>query len=156
MSPLWNTRRKPEPHQLPPKKDELREHVKRANYQLLVWKQVLRTNLELHSPIKHGWQDNEGRLEIVWVERKPAPESVLELIICNSRWALCGDDCQCRILSSECIDLCKCTGNCENVEYCENERDKEDSDGEEQGKISQKMTMRLMWISRIEKFWNDL
>ena len=62
------------------------------------------------------------------------PESMLELITCNCRQALCGDDCQCRTLLLECTDLCKCTANCENVEYCENEKDdEEDNDGEEQG-----------------------
>ena len=65
---------------------------------------------------------------------KPAPESMLELITCNCRRVLCGDDCQCRILSLECTDLCKYTGNCENIEYYENQKDdEEDSDGEEQG-----------------------
>ena len=124
----------PKSHQLPPAKDELLHHLKRANYQLLVWKQALNTNFEPHSPIGHVWQDNEGRLEIAWKERKPAPETMLELTTCNCRRALCGDDCQCRILSLECTDLCKCTANCENFEYCENEKDdQEDSDGEEQG-----------------------
>ena len=108
--------------------------MKRVNYQSLVWKQALNTNFEPHSPIGHGLQDNEGRLEIVWMERKPVPESMLELITCNCRRALYGDDCHCRILSLECTDLCKSTGNCENAEYCEKEKDdEEDSDAEEQG-----------------------
>ena len=106
----------PEPHQLLLTKNELLHHVKRANYQLLVSKQALNTNFEPHSPIRHGWQDNEGRLEIVWMERKPAPEHMLELITCKCRRALCGDDCQCGILSLDCTDLCKCTGNCDKVE----------------------------------------
>ena len=94
----------------------------------------LEASFELHSPIGHGWQNNEGKLEIVLMERKPASESMLELITCNCLRALCGDDCQCRILSLECTDLCRCTSNCENVKYCENEKDdEEDSDGEEQG-----------------------
>ena len=147
----------PEPHQFPPTKDELLQHVKQANYQSLVWKHALNINFELHSPIGHGWQDNEGRLEIVWMECKPAPESMSELITFNCWWALCGDDCQCRILSLECPDLCKCTGNFENVEYCENEKDdEENSDDEEQASMSQKMVMKLMLILSMEKIWNDL
>ena len=69
-----------EPYQPPPTKDELLQHVKRANYQSLLWKQALNTNFEPHSPIGHGRQDDEGSLEIVWMECKPAPESMLELI----------------------------------------------------------------------------
>ena len=64
-----------------------------TNYQSLVWKQALNTNFELHFPIGNGWQDNEETLEIVWMERKPSPESMLELITCNCQRALCGDHC---------------------------------------------------------------
>ena len=92
----------------------------------------MNNNFEPQSPIGHDWLHNEGRLENVWMELKLAPESMLELITCNCRRALCGDDCQRRVLSLECTDLCKCTGNCKNVEYCENEKDDEvDRDCEE-------------------------
>ena len=88
----------------------------------------MNTNFELHFSIRHSWQDNEGRLEIVWMERNPAIESMLVLITCNCGGALCGDDCQCSVLSLECTGRCNCTGNCENVKSCENE---EGSDGQE-------------------------
>ena len=131
--------------------------MKRGNYQYLDWKQASNTNFELHSPIGHSWQDNERRLEIVWMECKPAPESLMKLITCNCQRALCGDDFQCRILSLECTDLCKCTGNCENAQYCENEKDDEETAMvDNKGTMIQIMMMEMMSISRMEKIWNDL
>ena len=95
----------PEPYQLPPTKDELLQHIKRANYQSFVWKQALDSSFEVESPVGHGWQENDGNLEVMEMERKPAPESVLELITCTCRRSVSGEECQCRLLSLECTDL---------------------------------------------------
>ena len=121
----------PEPYQLPPTKDELLQHIKRANYQSFVWKQALDSSFEVESPVGHGWQENYGNLEVMWMERKPAPESVLELITCTCRRSVCGEECQCWLLSLECTDLCKCTGNCDNVQYGDNEEQETDDEDEE-------------------------
>jgi len=40
---------------LPPTKDALQLHIKRANYQTLVWKQCLNTHPQLPSPLSSGW-----------------------------------------------------------------------------------------------------
>ena len=117
----------PEPHQLPPTKDELIQHLKRANYQSFVWKRALEVNPDIPSPVGNGWSLKDDVLEVVWMETLPAPESVLELVTCDCRRLNCNDNCQCRILSLECTDVCKCHGNCENVIY-----DKE-SDSDEDG-----------------------
>ena len=117
----------PEPHQLPPTKDELLQHVKRANYQSFVWKRALYANPDIPSPIGNGWSLKDDVLEVVWMENLPAPESVLELITCDCRRLKCNASCQCKILSLECTDICKCHANCENVTY----DDQSDSDDEE-------------------------
>ena len=91
------------------------------------------------------------------MECKPAPESLMKLITCNCQWALCGDDFQCRILSLECTDLGKCSGNCENAQYCENGKDDEEiATVDNKGTMIQIMKMEMMSISRTEKIWNDL
>ena len=124
----------PEPHQLPPTKDELLQHVKRANYQSYIWKRAFMVNPDVPSPTGHGWSENDSHLEIVWMENQPAPESLLELVVCNCRRAKCADNCQCRILSMECTDVCKCAGNCENIVYdsdsSESDLDSEDNEEE--------------------------
>lgn len=45
----------PEPNKLPPTEDEIRQHVKRANYQAFVWKRALEVNPNIESPVGHGW-----------------------------------------------------------------------------------------------------
>ena len=105
----------PEPHQLPPTKDELLQHVKRANYQSFIWKRALHANPDITSPVGDGWSLSGDVLEVVWMESLPAPESVLELITCDCRRLKCNASCQCKILSLECTDICKCHANCENV-----------------------------------------
>ena len=52
----------PEPHQLPPTKDELTQDIIRANYQTYVWKRALETNLDIPSPIAHGWKRKDEQI----------------------------------------------------------------------------------------------
>ena len=60
-----------EPHQLPPTKDELTQHIICANYQAYVWKRALETNLDIPSPIGHGWERKDDQLAFVWMENQP-------------------------------------------------------------------------------------
>lgn len=113
----------PEPHQLPPTRDELTQHVKRASYQAFVWKRALESNPDIPSPVGHGWEVKIDQLNVVWMENQPAPESVLELVTCQCRKSHCTSSCQCRVLSMECTDICKCRGNCENIVYFTDESD---------------------------------
>lgn len=107
----------PEPHLLPPTKDELFQHVKRANYQTFIWKRAMLVNPETPAPNGNGWNENDGQLEVVWMEQQPAPLSLLELVVCDCKRAKCLTDCQCRVLLMECTELCKCKGSCDNVNY---------------------------------------
>ena len=43
----------------------------------------------------------------------PAPESVLEMMVCECQKSACRDTCQCRIFRLECTDLCKSSGSCD-------------------------------------------
>ena len=63
----------PEPHQLPPTKDELIQHLKRANYQSFVWKRALEVNPDIPSPVGNGWSLKDDVLEVGWMETLPAP-----------------------------------------------------------------------------------
>ena len=103
----------PEPHQLSPTRDELIQHIKRANYQSFVWKRALLANPDISTPVGNGWSLNEDKLDIVWMEKLPAIESILELVTCDYRGSKCSGSCQCKILSLDCT----CRKNCENVSY---------------------------------------
>ena len=107
----------PDPKQLPPTRDELLQHIKRSNYKSYIWKNILLTQLQMSAPQGHGWGEIDGKLEIVWMAYPPAPHSIMELITCNCRRFICNEDCQCRILLMECTDICRCAGNCTNIEY---------------------------------------
>ena len=79
---------------LPPSQDALRNHTMRANYQAAIWRQALNANPEIPSPESHGWLIRDGQLDINWMSLPPAPEALLELILCG-----CTTDCttgQCR------------------------------------------------------------
>ena len=102
--------------------------MKRANYQLFVWKQVLNSNFDSNSSFGHDWQDNERRLEIFWMDHKPCSESMLEFITCNCWQVLYGDDCQ---LSIECTNFCMCNDNCENEEDNGEGSNNEECEGDE-------------------------
>ena len=52
----------PEPHQLPPTKDELTQHIIRTNYEAYAWKRAL----DIPSPIGHGWERKDDQLCCVY------------------------------------------------------------------------------------------
>ena len=78
-----------EPHWLPQTKDELTQHIICSNYQAYVWKRAVETNLDIPSPISHGWERKDDQISVVWIEKQPGPESVFELIICTCRKSNC-------------------------------------------------------------------
>ena len=47
-----------ESHNIPPTKDALNLHIKRANYQTFIWKQALNPNFEIPGP--HGKVSDDG------------------------------------------------------------------------------------------------
>ena len=51
------------------------------------------------------------------MENQPVPESVVELITCTCLKSNCTNSYQCRVLSVECTDVCKCWGLCGNIIY---------------------------------------
>jgi hypothetical protein len=68
---------------LPPCQDALKKHIQRANYQAAVWRRTLEANPEIPSPEGRGWFVKAGHIEIDWMSLPPAPEALLELILCG-------------------------------------------------------------------------
>ena len=82
------------------------------------------------------------------MENMPAPESVLEMMVCECRKSACGNMCQCWILELECTDLCKCSGSCNNetkTNNIESEIDDESDDNSEQSKASDANSEEENW-----------
>jgi hypothetical protein len=71
--------------QLPPCNDTVGQHERRGNYQSTIWKRCLE-NYPIVPPPEdnHGWvRTDEGKLQILWITGAPAPDVVLEFILCK-------------------------------------------------------------------------
>ena len=71
--------------QLPPCKQSLVKHFRRASYQTCIWKMSLINYDNVISPVDHGWylleEDGKQCLEIDWFDCKPAPDGVRIIIL---------------------------------------------------------------------------
>jgi len=111
---------------LPPNKDSLLCHLKRANYQAAIHRRSLQQNIEVPSPLDHGWEAKDGGLSVVWNTIPFAPDCLLKYISCRCKRSGCtGGRCSCREHSLLCTELCSCEG-CGNSDSAE--QDIEDTD----------------------------
>ena len=101
---------------LPPTTDSLRQHIKRANYQCLVWKLALQSQPLIPSPVGNGWCITEGEMHPVLMTLDPAPKALLNVITCACKTSGCRGRCTC---SSEGL-ICTAACNCEGGETCHN------------------------------------
>ena len=75
---------------LPPTADSLLHHIKRANYQSLIWHKALVAEQMLDSPIRNGWEhDKEGNLVPVLMNKPAAPNAILEFVTCKCSKSSC-------------------------------------------------------------------
>jgi len=62
---------------LPPRKDELNVHVKRENYQAVIWRRVKTAYIDAPPPEHHGRiVENHGRIDIKRMTQASAPKHV--------------------------------------------------------------------------------
>jgi len=110
---------------LPPNKDALVNHAKRANYQAAIHRRALKANIEAPSPIGHGWNKDIAPL---WNSIQYAPDSVMKHISCGCKKSKCTQrNCSCSEHNLKCTELCKCE-NCENWEITDSREEEGDSD----------------------------
>ena len=68
---------------LPPSRESLRMHIRRDNYQTLIWKKSRGPNTKYPpaGPDRHGWTiDNNGQLEIFWTAGNLMPQELADVI----------------------------------------------------------------------------
>ena len=72
---------------LPPTESELKEHIKRANYQGYIWQCATKSILELSSADGNGWLKNEDADELVPTRNVmlEVPERFNELTTCKCK-----------------------------------------------------------------------
>ena len=99
---------------LPPCHNALQLHTQRANYISKIWKMSLEANLEVPSPVEHGWIYEGENLAIKWVSVRAAPDEILELMACTCPKKCITGKCCCIDNCLKCTDLCKI--KCDNME----------------------------------------
>ena len=117
--------------QLPPCKDCLLLHTRRANYQSGVWRRALEHHQSLPSPVGHGWCIEDGKLDICWMTGSPAPDVVIEFLSCKCSRVCKLPTCTCLANGLKCTVTCKLQ-ECNNwqEEDSATQSESEDSDDE--------------------------
>ena len=92
---------------LPPCHNALQLHTQRTNYISKIWKMSLEANLEVPSPVGHGWIYEGENLAIKWVSVRPSPDEILELMACTCPKKCITGKCCCIDNYLKCTDLCK-------------------------------------------------
>jgi len=94
---------------LPPNRDCLHLHAKRANYQVAIWRRSLQNAISAPTPTEHGWKAGEGHLDIQWSSIDPAPSSLTQLVKCGCQKGGCENNrCSCLREGLPCTGLCRC------------------------------------------------
>jgi hypothetical protein len=93
---------------LPPTRDALLQHVKRAVLQGSIWTCAHISRMDVPSPADFGWTSSEsGKWMPNWRTIDIIPRAVSQLVRCACK----GDctNCKCKRLGLECTSLCKCS-----------------------------------------------
>ena len=97
---------------IPPTKDALIHHIKRAVYQGgYCWGRSLEAAHELPSPADWGWT-NPNEWRPLWTTLPQASQSSRELLCCGCRKG-CRGNCKCTKAALKCTALCQCSGDCD-------------------------------------------
>ena len=84
----------------------------------LAWNRCLSAQLQLPPAAGNGWKLTDGQLELVWMTRPSAPESILEHVSCKCQTRCKTKRCSCLKSDLRCTDLCGC-------KECNNGQDEE-------------------------------
>ena len=102
---------------LPPCEDSIKQHIRRASWQVRIWISSHIPKPDLGSPLHHGWRKEENRLVPVYFEGVSASELLQDLLCTCSVISHCtAASCVCRQNNLPCVELCSCKGeeNCGN------------------------------------------
>ena len=95
---------------LPPCRNALVQHIKRANYQAAIWRRALKADIHAPSPHDNDWIIAANNQVLVrWMSQEQAPQELLKNYSCNCKKSECSNN-QCSCFKSEvsCTDLCSC------------------------------------------------
>ena len=69
---------------LPPCKRTLREHIKRVNYQVAIWRSAHQPNPDIPHPDQHGWKMVDGHLQPLWFQGDDIPAQLVDVCLRSS------------------------------------------------------------------------
>lgn len=119
---------------LPPSCDCLIQHIERANFQAVAWNHCLSPELQLPPADGNGWQlTSDGQLEIVWMTRPSAPDSMIECVQCKCKTGCKTQRCSCLKTGLRCTELCSCN-DCQNDQL---KTDEDNGNGDEESESSE-------------------
>lgn len=96
--------------QLPPSINAVNYHIRRAAYQIYLWKQSLIPNINAPSPTDNGW---DSALAPIMCYPSPAHDDIM--ISCKCKKSGCeSKGCKCFKAGIRCTDACGCL-NCLNM-----------------------------------------
>lgn len=97
---------------IPPTKNALELHIKRAIYQSVhVWGNSLLSQPTFVSPLEWGWDLDEGIWNPVWITVPQASQICSALVKCACKQG-CKSRCKCYKACLQCTSLCGCEGDC--------------------------------------------
>lgn len=102
---------------LPPTKDALVQHILRAHYQTLVWKQCLVAQSSLPSPMDCGWYIMNKELKPCLMTTEALSPKCIELVSCNCKetgYQCQTNHCACKKQQLRCTKSCGCGVWCKN------------------------------------------
>ena len=117
---------------LPPTDDNLAFHVRRAHFQVMLWKAAAQGKHSVNiDACCYGWEKQNEKLIPVTSHNPPAPSAVMKVIACGCNESACSRmNCSCRSAGLSCTAYCKCSASVQ----CKNELTvpdhDEDSDGD--------------------------
>ena len=94
---------------LPPTHDSLTMHLKRVNFQSMVWVRCLQPKQNLPSVSGNGWYVKDIDIETVLMNKEPAPKGLIKLTAYSCKTSACGTRaCTCRQNELTCTEFCSC------------------------------------------------
>ena len=110
-----------QPDSLPPTSDALRQHIKRAHYQTIVWEQACSQDSPDLDPTIYGWKKgirDSAQLLPVLTTIDSVPKECLDIVMCKCKKDLCKSRvCKCKKSNLQCCRDCECHhhGTCMNI-----------------------------------------
>ena len=107
---------------LPPNKDALLLHIRRANYVSYICRRCTYPSINVPDFRNHSWQVDDGKVKVHWLSCLSAMDHILECASCN-----CKTGCKVYMQRKEdlvCTEICGCT-------ECENQQTTDVPDGDD-------------------------